>query len=42
MTRDHYLREPVHCSQQNAFTGKLTAAMLRSVLEHAKDLAELS
>ncbi len=29
-----------HVSQQNTFTGKLTPAMLRDVLEHAKELAE--
>jgi uracil-DNA glycosylase len=28
-------------SQQNTFTGKLTPAMLRGVLERAKDLAGL-
>ncbi|MFB9567970.1 uracil-DNA glycosylase [Saccharopolyspora hordei] len=28
-----------HVSQQNTFTGKLTPAMLRQVLEHAKQLA---
>jgi uracil-DNA glycosylase family 4 len=30
-----------HVSQQNTFTGKLTPAMLRDVLERAKELAEL-
>ncbi|MGW9309805.1 uracil-DNA glycosylase [Saccharomonospora azurea] len=30
-----------HVSQQNTFTGKLTPAMLRAVLERAKDLAGL-
>nr|WP_232285449.1 uracil-DNA glycosylase [Saccharomonospora marina] len=30
-----------HVSQQNTFTGRLTPAMLRDVLEHAKDLAGL-
>lgn len=30
-----------HVSQQNTFTGRLTPAMLRGVLEHARDLAGL-
>jgi uracil-DNA glycosylase len=35
-------RESVHVSQQNVFTGKLTPAMLRGVLERAKALAGLA
>ncbi|MGP4019744.1 hypothetical protein [Saccharopolyspora sp. 5N708] len=31
----------IHVSQRNTFTGKLAPAMLRGVLEHAKELADV-
>lgn len=35
-------RKSVHVSQQNTFTGKLTPAMLRDVLQQAKELAGIA